>query len=82
MRSFVTDHPKQFSSFKAELFETCLSALELLRSDGDVDKNLLLMFSVSDVEPDAATELRRMKRLNPGSNAISELTRWLKTWDE
>jgi len=71
---------KPFTRFRDSLFETCLRVLERLRTEepfrGD---NVLLVFAVSDSDPDIKTELARMKRLN-AAHVVAEFRRWTKTW--
>ncbi|CAN5899393.1 hypothetical protein BH11MYX2_BH11MYX2_11220 [soil metagenome] len=70
----------EFSAFRDQLFETCLSALDELRAAPRFPPAVLLMFDVSDSNISKAKQLARMKRLNPGSPHLAEFSRWAKSW--
>ena len=82
----VGDHAmsleKGFATFRKQLFETCLNALDELRDAGQFATTppMLVMFDVSDSDISKATQIARMKRLNGGAPHVAELAAWTKTW--
>lgn len=68
--------------FRESLFETCVKALENLRNEGvfsHLGSDFLLVFAVSDSDPDPMVELANLSRLNSEAN-INELKAWQQTW--
>ncbi len=76
------DDEAWFKWFQENLTETCLSALEELRSDFLADRgdNFLLMFVVSDDDLPAKIQCAQVARLNSPVVA-AEFKAWTKTWD-
>ncbi len=79
----VNPHATGFESFKQQLFESCMCALEKLRVDGTFNAypNLLVMFAVSDDGLEPADEQRRMQRLNGDSPCVEQFRRWHETFN-
>jgi Domain of unknown function (DUF4303) len=69
---------KKFAAFKNSLFETCITALQQLREEGFFDKDILLLFGISDSEPNKKFEKEMATRLNSVKQA-KEYLNWVKT---
>lgn len=79
----IEDSPG-FDAFREQLYQTCVQALENLRNQGVFAKfgaDFLLVFSVSDDDPDPAVELANLSRLNSAAT-VEEFQAWLATWRE
>lgn len=81
-REFVMQvQDDDFAAFRSELFETCLRALEQLRGEGALGgPEVLVLFAVSDCDPDPAEEILRVERLNGTSARAADYRRWVASW--
>lgn len=81
----VDGQREPFERLRSCLFETCIRALEALRSEGFFPESLgsefLLMFVVSDMEESAEVEIARVARLN-SARVAAEFTEWARGWSK
>lgn len=81
-RALDMDDDPGFGAFRDQLYQTCVQALENLRNQGvfsGFGEDFLLVFAVSDDDPDPAVELATLSRLNSPAT-VEEYKAWQATW--
>jgi Domain of unknown function (DUF4303) len=77
------DDEKWFVWFKKNLFETCIKALENLHRKQFFarfgDKDFLVMFTISDGDVNAETEVARVARLNSPA-VVAAFKKYTSSW--
>lgn len=83
-RVLATEDDPDFDAFRERVYQTCVLALDNLRNQGVFapwGDDFLLVFAVSDSDPEPAEELANITRLN-STATVDEFKAWLATWRE